>query len=106
MPASLSYSDSDGTKQTVFLNPDGRRAAFHGWDPVLRHLDHLLGILGEDRVGLGSDFDGAEMPADLGDVAGQPRLLDALRTHGYGDTLIRKIANENWMALLTRTWGG
>ena len=91
---------------TVFLNPDGRRAAFHGWDPVLRHLDHLLGILGEDRVGLGSDFDGAEMPADLGDVAGQPRLLDALSTHGYGDVLIRKIANENWMALLTRTWGG
>lgn len=90
---------------TVFLNPDGRRTAFKGWDPVLRHMDHLIGKLGEDHVGLGSDFDGAEMPADLADVAGQPRLLDALRQHGYGEALLRKIASENWLALLSRTWG-
>ncbi len=91
---------------TVFLDPGGRRAPFAGWDPVFRHLDHLLTHLGEDQVGLGSDFDGAELPADLGDVAGLPRLLDALRTHGFGEALLRKIAHENWLALLTRTWGG
>lgn len=91
---------------TVFLDPSGRRAPFQGWDPVLRHLDHLLDKLGEDHVGLGSDFDGAEMPADLGDVAGLPRLLGALKAHGYGDALLRKIAHENWLALLMRTWGG
>ena len=91
---------------TVFLNPDGKRSPFHGWDPMLRHLDHLIGKLGEDHVGLGSDFDGAEMPADLGDVAGQPRLMQAMRNHGYGEALIHKIAHENWLALLTRTWGG
>ena len=90
---------------TVFLNPDGRQAAFSGWDPVLRHMDHLIGILGEDHVGLGSDFDGAEMPADLGDVEGQPRLLQALRAHGYDTALLHKIAHKNWLALLTRTWG-
>ncbi|MBS0564594.1 MAG: dipeptidase [Proteobacteria bacterium] len=91
---------------TVFLREDGRRESFPGWEPVLRHLDHLLSHLGEDHVGLGSDFDGAEMPADLGDVAGQPRLLAALEAHGFGAALIRKIAHENWLALLTRTWGG
>lgn len=90
---------------TVFLNPDGRRQTFSGWDPVFRHLDHLLSRLGEDRVGLGSDFDGAELPADIGDVAGLPRLLDALAGHGFGEALVRKIAHENWLALLTRTWG-
>ena len=90
---------------TVFLSPDGQRTAFRGWDPILRHLDHLIAHLGEDHVGLGSDFDGAEMPADLGDVAGLPRLLDALTAHGYGADLIRKIAHENWFALLQRTWG-
>ncbi len=88
-----------------FLRADGIGAAFQGWDPVLRHLDHLIGRLGEDRVGLGSDFDGAEMPADLGDVAGLPRLIDALRAHGFGDELVQKIAWKNWLAVLERSWG-
>ena len=90
---------------TVFLNPEGRRLSFKGWDPILRHLDHLIEHLGEDHVGLGSDFDGAEMPDAIGDVAGLPRLLAALKDHGFGDALIRKIAQDNWLALLERTWG-
>jgi membrane dipeptidase len=89
---------------TIFLREDGRKSTFNGWDPVLRHLDHLIEKLGEDRVGFGSDFDGAAVPADIGDVAGLPRLIDALRAHGYGETLLRKIALENWMAVLERTW--
>ena len=102
--------DSDGmvglNYATVFLREDGRKSPFAGWDPMLRHLDHLLGVLGEDRVGLGSDFDGATMPEAIGDVTGQPRLLSALEAHGYGEALVRKIAHENWLALLQRTWGG
>lgn len=90
---------------TVFLSPDGSRLPFRGWDPLLRHLDHLMSRLGEDHVGLGSDFDGAEMPADLGDVAGLPRLFTALGAHGYDQALIEKIAHTNWLSLLERTWG-
>jgi membrane dipeptidase len=90
---------------TVFLSETGSKGAFSGWDPVLRHLDHLIGQLGEDHVGLGSDFDGAEVPADLGDVAGLPRMLDALAAHGYGADLIEKLAYKNWLAVLERTWG-
>lgn len=89
-----------------FLREDGVNAPFSGWDPFLRHLDHLIGVLGEDRVGFGSDFDGATMPTDLHDAAGLPRLLDALRAHGYGDDLMDKIAHRNWLAVLERTWGG
>ena len=89
-----------------FLREDGVNAPFSGWDPFLRHLDHLIGVLGEDRVGFGSDFDGATMPTDLHDAAGLPRLLDALRAHGYGDDLVDKIAHRNWLAVLERTWGG
>lgn len=88
-----------------FLREDGRRKPFAGWDPMLRHLDHLIARLGEDHVGLGSDFDGATLPTDMGDVTGLPRLLDALKAHGYDDALLTKIAHENWLALLTRTWG-
>lgn len=90
---------------TVFLRDDGRKSAFDGWDPILRHLDHLIGKLGENRVGFGSDFDGATVPADIEDVAGLPRLIAALRSHGYGEALLQKLAHENWLALLERTWG-
>ncbi|MCB2115262.1 MAG: dipeptidase [Rhodobacteraceae bacterium] len=90
---------------TVFLNADGRKRPFDGWEPLLRHMDHLIGKLGEDRVGLGSDFDGATLPTGIGDVAGLPRLIEALRRHGYDEPLLRKIAHENWFALLSRTWG-
>jgi membrane dipeptidase len=90
---------------TIFLREDGRKSTFSGWDPILRHLDHLIEKLGEDHVGLGSDFDGATVPADIGDVAGLPRLIEALRAHGYNDALLRKIAADNWLALLERTWG-
>jgi hypothetical protein len=62
-----------------------------GWDPVLRHLDHLLSVLGEDHVGFGSDFDGATVPEGISDVAGLPRLCAAMEAHGYGDALMRKL---------------
>ncbi|WBL34347.1 dipeptidase [Sinirhodobacter sp. HNIBRBA609] len=88
-----------------FLRADGIGDPFEGWEPILRHLDHLIAHLGEDRVGLGSDFDGATIPADLGDAAGLPRLIDALRQNGYGEELIAKLAHRNWLAVLERTWG-
>jgi membrane dipeptidase len=90
---------------TVFLRSDGKQSPDMGWDAVLRHLDHLLANLGEDHVGLGSDFDGATVPQGITDVAGLPALQDALRAHGYDEALLRKICHENWFALLDRTWG-
>jgi membrane dipeptidase len=88
-----------------FLNADGRPDPETGWDPLMRHLDHLIGQLGEDHVGLGSDFDGAVIPAVLGDAAGVPGLLDEMRRRQYGEALVRKIAHENWLSVLERTWG-
>ncbi|MFV0492521.1 MAG: dipeptidase [Pseudorhodobacter sp.] len=91
---------------TSFLRPDGRQSPDMGWEPVLRHLDHLLAHLGEDHVGLGSDFDGATVPQGIGDVTGQTALLKAMKDHGYGKPLIEKLAHRNWIDLLERTWGG
>lgn len=90
---------------TVFLRPDGKLDPATGWDPVLRHLDHLIGRLGEDHVGLGSDFDGATVPDVIGDVAGVQGLCDAMRAHGFGAEVVEKVAWRNWMAVLRRTWG-
>ncbi|MDF3605954.1 dipeptidase [Paracoccus sp. DMF-8] len=89
-----------------FLRPDGKRLAFAGFDIMLRHLDHMLAILGEDGVALGSDFDGALMPRDLADAASLQNLVDAMLAHGYGTELVEKIAWRNWLNVLERTWGG
>ncbi|SER44856.1 dipeptidase AC. Metallo peptidase. MEROPS family M19 [Faunimonas pinastri] len=100
--------DSDGMVglnfATSFLRPDGTMNANTGLDTMAQHLDHLIEHVGEDRVGLGSDFDGALVPAEIGDVAGLPRLMEALRAHGYDDALLRKIGHENWLAALDRTF--
>ncbi len=90
---------------TVFLRPDGRRSPEMDWDPVLRHLDHMIAAAGEDHVGFGSDFDGATLPEGIGDVAGLPALIDALRAHGYDRALIEKLAHGNWLRLLDRVLG-
>ena len=88
-----------------FLRADGRDDADTDLDVMARHVDYLVERLGIDRVGFGSDFDGATMPREIGDAAGLPRLLDALRTHGYDDAALRKLAHENWVRVLTRTFG-
>ena len=91
---------------TGFLRPDGDWEAELGFDLLLRHLDHLLEQLGEGGVALGSDFDGAQIPVCIGDVAGLQRLVAAMRQAGYGEALVERIAWRNWLDLLRRTWGG
>jgi membrane dipeptidase len=90
---------------TCFIRADGRNDPTTSLDELLRHVDHLLERLGEGGVGLGSDFDGAMIPSAIGDAAGLPRLVQALRDHGFGEQLVRRIAHENWLDLLQRTWG-
>ncbi len=90
---------------TAFLRPDGRKNPNVDWGTMMRHLDHLLGRLGEGGVGLGSDFDGATTPDVLRDVACLPALVQAMRDHGYDQPLIDRITHRNWIDLLRRTLG-
>ncbi|MFN2323628.1 MAG: dipeptidase [Trueperaceae bacterium] len=89
-----------------FLREDGRGDADTPLETLVRHLDHLVERMGEHRVGFGSDFDGATIPAAIGDAAGLPRLIEALRSHGWDDALIDKVAYRNWLALLRRVQEG
>ena len=57
-----------------------------------------------DAVAFGSDFDGATMPAELGGIEGLPRLVDALRAHGFDDEALAKITHGNWLRVLGETW--
>ncbi len=90
---------------TGFLRPDGRFDADTPIEIMVRHVDALVEALGEDGVALGSDFDGAMMPKEIGDVTGVTKLLQALLDKGYGEKLVKKIALENWLSVLSHTIG-
>ncbi len=102
--------DSDGMVGLNFevssLREDGRDEADTPLGVLVRHVDHLVERLGIDRVGFGSDFDGATMPREIGDASGLPGLLRALAEHGYEEASLRRLAYENWLRVLRKTWGG
>ncbi len=103
-------ADSDGmvglNYACAFLRPDGQMRSDVGLEVMLQHLDYLMDRLGEDRVGLGSDFDGAMVPDGITDVAGLPNLRKAMRAHGYNEDLMQKLCHGNWLRVLDKTWGG
>ncbi len=89
----------------AFLRDDGRMLADVPLSQMLRHLDYLIEHLGEDRVGLGSDYDGAIVPQDVTTVADLPNLRQAMVEHGFNDALMTKLCHENWLRVLEETWG-
>jgi membrane dipeptidase len=88
----------------AFLREDGQLDRDTPLDVVVQHVDYLVDRMGIDHVGLGSDFDGAAPPDELADVAALPALFDALRSHGYEDDALAKIAHGNWRRVLRDTW--
>jgi membrane dipeptidase len=74
-------------------------------DDVVRHADHLIDKVGVDGVGIGSDFDGAVVPKEIGDAAGLPILVEALRRAGYDEETLQKLCYGNWLRVLERSWG-
>jgi membrane dipeptidase len=71
---------------------------------VIDHIDHVVGRIGIDHVGFGSDFDGAKVPTEIGDAAGLQRVVTALNDRGYAEDEIAKLAHANWLRVLSQTW--
>jgi membrane dipeptidase len=86
-----------------FLRADGMGTPDVPLETMVRHVDYLVERLGEDHVGLGSDFDGCTVPEPIKDATGVPALFEALATHGYDAPLLDKLAHRNWLDCLTRT---
>jgi membrane dipeptidase len=91
---------------TSFLRADGRADADTPAELVIDHLEHMLERVGEDGVGFGSDFDGARVPAGIGNAAGLQHLVEIMRARDYGERLIAKVCSGNWLRVLERTWEG
>ncbi len=101
--------DSDGMVglnfATAFLRSDGDMNADTDIQLMVKQIDYLLQRLGESRVGFGSDFDGAVVPAAIGDIAGTQALVGALTGAGYDAALVERLCWRNWVDVLGRTIG-
>lgn len=71
------------------------------WIEIIDHIDHAVKLVGADHVGLGSDFDGANMPYGMEDASDLPKITQALLDRGYSDSDIKKILGENTLRLMT-----
>ncbi len=71
---------------------------------IAEHARYVAARIGVEHVALGSDFDGATIPAPLGDVSGIPRLLDALAAAGFTERELEAIAWGNWRRVLGAWW--
>jgi membrane dipeptidase len=70
------------------------------WEKIVDHIDHAVGVAGADHVGVGSDFDGAFMPAGMEDASKFPLLTEGLLQRGHAEADIRKILGENTLRVM------
>lgn len=73
------------------------------WERIVDHIDHAVKLAGADHVGLGSDFDGANMPEGMEDCTHLPQITEALMRKGYSDDDIRKILGGNLLRVMEQT---
>ena len=68
---------------------------------IADHIDHVVDLVGIDHVGLGSDYDGIEVtPAGMEDISKMPILFEELRSRGYTESDLSKIASDNFFRIL------
>jgi membrane dipeptidase len=73
------------------------------WEKIIAHIDHVVKLVGQDHVGLGSDFDGADMPDGLEDCSKLPKITEALLRKGYSEESIRKILGGNILRVMEQS---
>jgi len=86
-------ADADATRSPIAL--------------LVKHISHVVKLIGIDHVGLGADFDGAEsFPLGMNSVADYPKITDGLIKNGYSENDIKKILGGNVIRLIRENKGG
>lgn len=70
------------------------------WKKIIEHIDHAVKVAGVDHVGLGSDFDGANMPYGMEDASRLPKITEALLKKAYSEDDVKKILGENTLRVM------
>ena len=87
-----------------FLRPDFADDPDTPLELIAQHARYVADRIGPEHVALGSDFDGATIPAALGGAGGLPALLQALADAGFGQDDLAAVAWQNWRRVLAAWW--
>jgi len=65
---------------------------------IVDHMDYIISLIGDNHVGLGSDFDGISIvPRGIEDVSKMPEITRIMLKRGYSAERIKKILGGNFM---------
>jgi membrane dipeptidase len=79
----------------------GRPSWKVGAEAIVRHLEHLIGVGGEDVAALGSDWDGMIVtPRDMPTCLELPVLVDRMLTRGWPEPRIRRVLGANALRVI------
>ena len=92
-------ADSGGTIGIIFEPHFLRtRGAPNDGSVVIDHMQHIIDVVGEDFVSIGSDYDGAiTPPRELGSASGYPRLVQHMLNRGWSVERIAKALGGNFL---------
>lgn len=80
-----------------FLNNTNKASIEH----IIRHIEHICTITGENHIGIGSDYDGIECtPDELESTHKMYLLFDRLAQLNYSNTQIEKLAGLNFLRVI------
>jgi membrane dipeptidase len=88
-----------------FLRPDFADDPDTPLKLIADHARYVADRIGPEHVGLGSDFDGATIPHEVGGAQGLPLVLEALTDVGFTEPELEAIAWGNWRRVLAAWWG-
>ncbi|MEY4545685.1 MAG: hypothetical protein RL685_1880 [Pseudomonadota bacterium] len=73
---------------------------------IVRHLEHIIRVVGEDHASLGSDWDGAIItPRDMPTCIELPRLVHAMLERGWSPERVQKVLGGNFLRTLAALRG-
>ncbi len=100
-------ADSGGTIGIIFHSPYLEGRYFGGRaDAIVDHMQHVIDLVGDDHVSLGSDWDGAIItPRDMPTCLELPRLVQHMLDRGFSDARVRKILGGNFLRVLRQLRG-
>lgn len=89
-----------------FYPPFLTKAKTAGLTDIINHIEHIVGLVGCDNIGIGADFDGIMVtPSDVCGVQDIEKLLNELAVLNYTDSDIKKIAGENFLRVIKTVCG-
>ncbi|XGA80286.1 dipeptidase [Halomonas sp. CH40] len=123
-------ADHGGFVGVTMFTPFLRAGVNATVDDYVEAIDYVMNIVGEDAIGIGTDFtQGHDQaffewlthdkgyarrltsfgeiinPKGIRTIGEFPNLTEALLKHGFSESQVRKIMGDNWVRILKDVWG-